>query len=219
MSVPLLTRLWSGCKVTNIARLQRIQNRASRSVFQVPRRHPFSELLDSLHWLPVEKRFIFEILLYICKSLNELSPKCLVDCFKIYVPPREGLRSALDETHLVDPRTNRLIGARSFNVCGSILWNDILPSIKVSTTVCSFKKSFKTNLHQSVIFMFISCVLLFRTFVLLCLWVCVCVCVWGGGNVVCVKSFGQFWILFIINFCNNERSWKMFDSGTEPLSK
>ena len=38
----------SGCKVTDIARLQRIQNRAARIVFQVPRRHPSSEFLDSL---------------------------------------------------------------------------------------------------------------------------------------------------------------------------
>ena len=32
--------LLSGCKVTDITRLQRIQNRAARIVFQVPRRPP-----------------------------------------------------------------------------------------------------------------------------------------------------------------------------------
>ena len=139
--------LLSGCKVTDIARLQRIQNKAARIVFQVPRRHPSFELLDSLHWLPIEKRIIFKILLHIYKSLNDLSPKYLGDCFKIYIPPREGLRSALDETRLVVPRTNRLIGDMSFSVRGSILWNNIPPSIRASTTVFSFKKSLKTHLH------------------------------------------------------------------------
>ena len=57
--------LLSGCKVTDIARLQRIQNRAARIVFQVLRRQPSSELLDCLHWLPIEKRIIFKILLHI----------------------------------------------------------------------------------------------------------------------------------------------------------
>ena len=83
----------SGCKVTDIARLQHIQNRTARIVFQVLRCHPSSELLDSLHWLPTEKCIIFKILLHIYKSLNDLSPKYLADCFKIYIPPREGLRS------------------------------------------------------------------------------------------------------------------------------
>ena len=133
--------LLSGCKVTDIARLQRIQNRAARIVFQVPRRHPSSELLDSLHWLPVEKRIIFKILMHIYKSLNDLSPKYLVDCFKIHIPVRKGLRSALDETRLVVPRTNRLIGDRSFSARGSTLWNNIPPSIRVSTTLSSFKKN------------------------------------------------------------------------------
>ena len=57
--------LLCGCKSTDIARLQRIQNRAARIAFQVPRRHPTSELLHSLHWLPVGKRIIFKLMLYI----------------------------------------------------------------------------------------------------------------------------------------------------------
>ncbi|XP_072028550.1 uncharacterized protein [Amphiura filiformis] len=108
--------LLSGCRSTDIARLQRLQNRAARIVFQVPRRHSSSELLDSLHWLPIEKRIMFKILLYIYKSLNDLSPIYLSDCLTIYIPTREGLRSALDATRIVVPRSNRLIGDRSFSV-------------------------------------------------------------------------------------------------------
>ena len=57
--------LLSGCKVINIARLQRMQNRVARIVFQVHRRHPSSDLLDPLHWLPIDKQIIFKILLHI----------------------------------------------------------------------------------------------------------------------------------------------------------
>ena len=41
--------------VIDITCLQGIQNRAARIVFQVPHPHPSFELLDSLHWLPIEK--------------------------------------------------------------------------------------------------------------------------------------------------------------------
>ena len=77
-----LINFLSGGKLTDIARQQRIQNRAARIVFQVPRCHPSSELLDSLHWLPVEIRIIFKILMHIYKLLNDLSPKYLVDCLR-----------------------------------------------------------------------------------------------------------------------------------------
>ena len=42
----------------DIIRLQRLQNRAARIIFQVPCRHSSSPLLKSLHWLPVDSRII-----------------------------------------------------------------------------------------------------------------------------------------------------------------
>ena len=46
--------LLSSCKNKDVARLQRLQNRAARIVFQVQRRHSSSPLLASLHWLPID---------------------------------------------------------------------------------------------------------------------------------------------------------------------
>ena len=65
--------LLSSCKNKDVAHLQRLQNRAARIVFQVPRRHSSSPLLASLHWLPIDKRIKFKILLHIYKALNDLS--------------------------------------------------------------------------------------------------------------------------------------------------
>ena len=48
--------LLSSCKNNNVARLQRLQNRAARIEFQVPHRHSSSPLLGSLVWLPIDKR-------------------------------------------------------------------------------------------------------------------------------------------------------------------
>ncbi|XP_072025395.1 uncharacterized protein [Amphiura filiformis] len=69
--------LLSGCRSKDVARLQRLQNRAARIIFQVPRRHSSSPLLNSLHWLPIDKRICFKVLLYIYKTLNDLAPPYL----------------------------------------------------------------------------------------------------------------------------------------------
>ena len=89
MQAPILSKLdygnalLSSCKNKDVARLQRTQNQGARIVFQVPRRHPSSPLLASLHWLPIDKRIKFKILLHIYKALNDLSPVYLTECIAI----------------------------------------------------------------------------------------------------------------------------------------
>ena len=134
-----------GSKEKDLARLQRLQNRAARIIHQVSRRHHASPLLRSLHWLPIEKRIQFKILLHVFKSLNELSPVYLANSINIYIPPREGLRSGLDTTRLVIPKSKRVIGDCSFSVAGPSLWNK-LPSSMKSYNILTFKKKLKTHL-------------------------------------------------------------------------
>ncbi|XP_072037209.1 uncharacterized protein [Amphiura filiformis] len=62
--------------------------------------HSSSPLLNSLHWLPIDQRICFKVLLYIYKTLNDLAPPYLSDCLTIRVPTREGLRSNQDLTPL-----------------------------------------------------------------------------------------------------------------------
>ncbi|XP_033642437.1 uncharacterized protein LOC117302569 [Asterias rubens] len=99
-----------GSKNKDVARLQRLQNRAARIVFQVPRRHSTSLLLNTLHWLPLDKRIKLKTLLYIFKALNDLSPVYLKDCIATHVPSREGLQSSRDVTRLSIPKSSRRIG-------------------------------------------------------------------------------------------------------------
>jgi len=135
-----------GCKCKDLARLQRLQNRAARIVYQVPRRHSTSPLLNSLHWLPVEKRIRFKILLHVFKVLNGLSPIYLTDYIATYIPSREGLRSEVDVTRLVIPRSTRKMGDSSFSVSGPTLWNQLPQTIRTSLTVEIFKKCLKSYL-------------------------------------------------------------------------
>ena len=76
-----------------IQRLQSILNCAARLVKRHSKFDRASPLLFELHWLPVEQRITFKILLFVFKSLNGLAPFYLSDLISTYVPSR-SLRSA-----------------------------------------------------------------------------------------------------------------------------
>ena len=139
--------LLAGCRGSDITRLQRLQNRAARIIFQVPCRHSSSPLLQSLHWLPIEKRIIFKILLYVYKSLHGLTPTYLSDSISLHKPSRQGLRSAMDATRLmVPPRSRRMVGERAFPICAPKLWNDLPSTIRSASSPQTFKRQLKTQL-------------------------------------------------------------------------
>ena len=62
--------LLSSIPKSQITRLQRLQNWAARLVFEVGRSHSPQPLLHSLHWLPIQKRIIFKLLLYMYINLS-----------------------------------------------------------------------------------------------------------------------------------------------------
>ena len=69
-----------------IERLQKVQNAAARIVTLTAKKERIAPVLYSLHWLPVEQRIIFKLLLLTCEALNDFTPKYLSDLIDIYVP-------------------------------------------------------------------------------------------------------------------------------------
>lgn len=128
-------------------RLQRVQNGAARMICSAHRRSDAVPLLASLHWLPIEQRIKFKILLLVYKCLNGIGPSYLSEFLSPYTnsEPRQCLRSSmLDNLHV--PRSSNKFGDRSFVVCAPKLWNTLPVAIRGSTSVDSFKKSLKTFL-------------------------------------------------------------------------
>lgn len=73
--------------------MQRIQNCAARLVARQPRTAHICPVLKELHWLPVEQRVTFKVLLLTFKALNGLVPLYLSQLIVPYSPTR-NLRSA-----------------------------------------------------------------------------------------------------------------------------
>ena len=125
-----------------IQKLQRVQNCAARLVAGKPRAAHFCPVL---HWLPVEQRITFKVLLLSFKVLNNLAPPYLSQLIVPYNPTR-NLRSA--GKHLLEVRNVRLksYGNRTFSVAAPKHWNGIPLDIKLSRSVDVFKSRLKTYL-------------------------------------------------------------------------
>ena len=120
-------------------------------VFAVGRKVDASSLLEKLDWLPVKKRIIFKVLLYVYKALNNSAPSYLSQCFTLYHPSRQ-LRSSEDKTLLCIPRELTAIGRKNFNIAAAYAWNELPRNIRLAPSTAAFKRLLKTHLFWYVCF-------------------------------------------------------------------
>ena len=69
---------------SNINKLQKLQNAAARTVVQKRKRQSISEDIKQLHWLHVESRIVFKVLVLVFKSIHGMCSKNLMLDFKEY---------------------------------------------------------------------------------------------------------------------------------------
>ena len=133
---------------SEIDKIQRIQNTAARIVEGSSHRSPIAPLLQKLHWLPIEKRIKFKIILLTFKLLSGSAPSYLTDLIHTYVPSR-SLRS--ENQHLLQvPRfTTEHYGKRSFAVLAPTLWNNIPLCIRTEPSISLFISKLKTHLFTN----------------------------------------------------------------------
>ena len=139
--------LLSGLPASSLRDLQLVQNFAARLVLKRSKFCHVTPLLYELHWLPIESRIKFKVLLFVYKSVNDLAPPYLIDLIQRYEPSRP-LRSS-ESCNLITPRFNKnYFGGCSFAVFGPKVWNSLPYEIKTSSSINVFKKSLKTHLFS-----------------------------------------------------------------------
>ena len=130
---------------------QAVQNSAARIVTQERLRDHDSmpRALMELHWLPVDKRIEYNLLLYTYKELHGLAPGYLCELVVPYAP-RRVLRSAESNLLSVPPGKPGKYGSINFVRASANLWNSLRGEraawLKNSPTVESFKINLKTYL-------------------------------------------------------------------------
>lgn len=128
-------------------KLQSVQNCAAKLVCRINRYDRVEPPLKDLHWLPIEQRIQFKILLLCYKSLNDIGPDYLRELLIPYTPARP-LRSSSAKLLLEPKSSTKTYGDRAFSIVGPRLWNMLPTHIKEQSTVVSFKKSLKTHLFK-----------------------------------------------------------------------
>ena len=138
-----------GLPKEQIAKLQRVQNAASRLIMDIGKYSHITPALNELHWLPVPVRIHFKILLLAFKVIHGLSPRYISNLLVIKRKSSNNLRS--NSGILLEPPRGKMLamlGERAFQVAAPHLWNELPLQLHNIGSVEIFKNSIKTFLFK-----------------------------------------------------------------------
>ena len=134
-----------------IERLQYVLNSAARLVTLTHKYDHITPVLMELHWLPVEQRIEYKILLYTHKVVRGVAPDYLKELLESDRPGR-NLRSANKLLLKTQSYQLKTYGYRAFSVCAPNLWNSLPLDLRLLENVEGFKKALKAELFKRAYF-------------------------------------------------------------------
>ena len=105
----------------SIYKLQKVQNAAARLIARKRKHDSISDTLIELHWLPVESRVIFKILLLVFKCIRGICSENLISKLKF---KKYNCRPD-DYLKLETEKVFTKFGRRTFAYAGPRLWNSL----------------------------------------------------------------------------------------------
>ena len=129
-----------GVNKSVINKLQKVQNAAARLVSMRRKHESVSDVIANLHWLRVEARIIFKLLVTVYKSLHNMSPECIIDLVDV----KDNARCLLVLKHYQSVHARK-----SFSYIAPKLWNNLPGHIRLSPTLGNFKSQTKYLLFNN----------------------------------------------------------------------
>ena len=133
-------KVWGSTNKTNILKVQRLQNFASKVAIGGARRIDHaSPIIEGLKWLRIDKKYIYEICTFIFKIKSREVPEWLYE-----LPTASEARGTAVVTRqnnkLFIPRTRTKNGARNMKVEGPRLWNSLPDNVASCQSISCFKE-------------------------------------------------------------------------------
>ena len=129
-------------------RLQRIQNQYARILTKSPRREHITPVLMKLHWLKIQDRIIYKMLMLTYKSYYNMAPPYLCELIN-KKESHVNTHLGTDHHQLIMPPISKDCSntflERSFIYAAPCEWNKLSEHIRTSNFDC-FRKSVKTML-------------------------------------------------------------------------
>uniref|UniRef100_A0A3P9B4Y7 NACHT domain-containing protein n=1 Tax=Maylandia zebra TaxID=106582 RepID=A0A3P9B4Y7_9CICH len=133
------------CLNKSALELHTVQNAAARLLTGTNKRSHITPVLASLHWLPLNFRVHFNIILITFRAVHGEAPQCISDLLKPHASSR-ALRSVGQRSLLVPRIRFNTLGDRALQA--PRLWNALLMSLCCLDSTDSLKKQMKTFLYK-----------------------------------------------------------------------
>ena len=101
----------------------------------------------NLHWLPVNLRIRFKVLLFVFKAIHSIAPSYIFHLISVKPNSSYNLRSSFAGILLAfaSRKTKRTLGDRSFSVAAPRLWSKLPRELLNLEDFNSFKQKLKTH--------------------------------------------------------------------------
>ena len=132
---------------SQIFRLQRVQNNASRLITRTGRHDHITPVLMGLHWLSVASRIHFKVLVLAYRCIKGLAPTYLAEPLHIRTPDGHLRKDYAPTLHQCI--TKKSIGESAFGTTALRLWNSLPADIRNSKTLTIFRTFLETHLFIS----------------------------------------------------------------------
>ena len=132
---------------TQMKRLKSIQHKAARLVTRTPLREHITPVLKQLHWLPVECRITYKLMVLVYKCVNGTAPPYL--CRLIQPKCRDSRLRQPSDLELHRPVPKKAIGTAAFGFVGPDRWNKLPEGLRESASLNIFKRDLKTHLFSN----------------------------------------------------------------------
>ena len=168
--------VWGKCGITTRCTLEKLQNRAIRSITDSPYDAPAKTLLRQLRLPSIVEMIRQESASMVYNAINRQASPCLFSLFNsISTATNKMLRNS--NLYLRPTRMKMKFGQNSFACMGATMWNSLPNNCRTAHTFLTFKAKLSAVLAYYHLFFSLSFLLLFMFFCLSILYDCMLACI------------------------------------------